>query len=455
MKPKLVPKKSAKIKAITLKNFKSFKHEARLPFAPLTVLIGANASGKSNAIEGLRFLSWLAQGGQFPQLEYDMSQGAVSLRGNAANLPYRETIPMRNKTEWKERNTFHFECETDMKEWNNLALSVLRRKSGELHVLKEEITGPTTKIPLYTIKKSSAARTTDVMVAYNNFDKGGIKPHIPCTGQRAIFTQLTSPAFFGGRNEIPNTVQTYSTLLANILFLDVVPAKMRGYAFPEKKLRADGENLSGVLHNLWEPHTPMRGEILSFIKSLPEQNISEIDFWKEDRGGKMVKLCERFGATSSYYDASLLSDGTLRVLAITAALLSATRGSLVVIEEIDNGVHPSRVKHLVSKIREVAERRGLSVLVSTHNPAFLDALPYEAIPDVVYCYRDPNDGSSRLLRLNDIGDDYPQLVAQGDLGYLSTSGILENFVKHRPSPEERKTRFLAWQEKMRKGVNVG
>ncbi len=46
------------IQSVTIKNFKSFR-EATLPLAPLTVLIGANASGKSNAIEAMQLLSWL------------------------------------------------------------------------------------------------------------------------------------------------------------------------------------------------------------------------------------------------------------------------------------------------------------------------------------------------------------------------------------------------------------
>jgi ABC-type branched-subunit amino acid transport system ATPase component len=50
-------------------------------------------------------------------------------------------------------------------------------------------------------------------------------------------------------------------------------------------------------------------------------------------------------------------------------MLSATEGSLVVIEEIDNGVHPNRARHLLSSIREIAEKRKLRVLLSTHNPA--------------------------------------------------------------------------------------
>ena len=51
----------------------------------------------------------------------------------------------------------------------------------------------------------------------------------------------------------------------------------------------------------------------------------------------MVKLTETFGGSATEYDATLLSDGTLRVLAIAAAVLSAPEGSIVVIEEIDNG----------------------------------------------------------------------------------------------------------------------
>ena len=48
------------LESIYLKDFKSYR-KATLPLVPLTLLIGANASGKSNAIEGLRLLSWLAE----------------------------------------------------------------------------------------------------------------------------------------------------------------------------------------------------------------------------------------------------------------------------------------------------------------------------------------------------------------------------------------------------------
>ena len=131
----------------------------------------------------------------------------------------------------------------------------------------------------------------------------------------------------------------------------------------------------------------------------------------------------------------------MRVLAIAAAMLSAPEGSLVVIEEIDNGVHPSRARRLLEQIQGIASRRNLRVLLSTHNPALLDALPDSAVPEVVFCYRHLGDGASRLVRLADVAD-YPELIAQGTLGALMTSGTLERFVKHHQTGEARKQRML-------------
>lgn len=142
-----------------------------------------------------------------------------------------------------------------------------------------------------------------------------------------------------------------------------------------------------------------------------------------------------------------MSDGTLRVLAIAAALLSAPEGSTVVIEEVDNGVHPSRAKQLLSTMREQAEKRNVRLLLSTHNPALMDALPDSALGDVVFCYRNPKSGDSELMRLSDLND-YPGLVAQGPLGELVTNGIVDRFVKSPVTPEEKKQNALDWLAKM-------
>ncbi|HAE50273.1 MAG: ATPase [Tistrella sp.] len=426
--------------AITLENFKSYR-SARLPLAPLTVLIGANASGKSNAVEAMRLLSWLAQGQKLSAIRYAIHDGEQVVRGKVQDLAYCEG------------DSFSIGCETDDDDFNRLSMTVSLREDG-LHLAGEQVAG--LRLPLYDLDQPSTGRSTDVRVAYDNFSRGGKKPHVVCSDQMAIFTQLTSPATFDAkhrksRETIPKITRAYEASLGSMLFLDPVPARMRDYSFPgEHRLNGDGSNISSVLWDLTEGARSTgeaTADVLGFVKSLPEQNIAGFDFLKEPRGGVMIQLEETFGAQTRRYDASLLSDGTLRVLAIAAAMLSAQTGSLVVIEEIDNGVHPSRARHLLDSIRSLARRRGLRVLLSTHNPALLDALPDEAVPDVVFCYRDPEDGSSRLVRLDDLPT-YPELVAQGSLGDLATSGALERAAKIRIDEATRRSLALAWMDRL-------
>ncbi|HBO4843315.1 AAA family ATPase [Delftia deserti] len=438
--------------AITLEDFKSYR-QATLPLSALTVLIGANASGKSNVIEGMRLLSWLAQGQKLSAIRFAVQSGDQVVRGKLEDLAYQRG------------ESFGLGVHTNATEWNHLSMRLSRRADG-LHITAESLTHDGAKVPLYTLDQPSSGQGTDAGVAYNNFANGGNKPHVACTDQTAIFTQLTSPATFdakhkASRDRIPPVTKDLEQWLSAVLFLDPVPAQMRDYAFPsDKELQGSGRNVSAVLFNCWgpdekagdEPFSSNRAAILNFIQSLPEQDIAGLSFLEEPRGGVMVQLTETFGGRMDERDASLLSDGTLRVLAIAAAMLSAPEGSLVVIEEIDNGVHPSRAHHLLQQIQDIASQRNLRVLLSTHNPAMLDALPDSAVPEVVFCYRHPEDGASRLVRLADVPD-YPELIAQGSLGHLMTSGTLERFVKHHPTGEARKQRALDWLAKMRSGAS--
>jgi predicted ATPase len=207
----------------------------------------------------------------------------------------------------------------------------------------------------------------------------------------------------------------------------------------------DGSNLSSVLHHLTE-HGGARDEVLRFVRELPEQNIGALSYVKTPRGEVMVQLEETFGNQHEWRDAALLSDGTLRVLAIAAALLSVPVGTLVVIEEIDNGVHPSRAYQLLQRIQQIAGARRVRIVMTTHNPATLDVLPVEALPDVVACFREPETGASRLQRLSDL-DSYAELTAAGRLGQLASRGDLDRYLKHQRTSEERKAESLDWIER--------
>jgi len=423
------------LKNIIIKNFKSYS-EQRLALAPLTLMIGANASGKSNALEAFRFLSWLSQGQKLSVLKHRVDDSEQVLRGQLKDLGYLGS------------DDFTLGCTTDDAVWNDFQVTICIREQ-ELHISQERMKGKNEKLSLYEIEQAASGLNSDVTVAYNNFSQGANKPTITCTDQISILNQLETPAVFAhkkSQNEIPTTVKRFQHLLENTLFLDPVPSLMRGDSFAGNKLMGDCSNLSGVLFTLWQDES-LQPIIIAFIKSLPEQDVTGIEFFKDRRGKVSLELIETFGGTERKWSVELLSDGTLRVLAIAAALLSAPEGATVVIEEVDNGVHPSRAKQLLKTMREQATERNIRLLLSTHNPALMDALPDEALADVVFCYRDPTQGDSRLLRLADV-QDYAGLVSQGPLGELVTNGIMDRFIKSPVTPEQKKKNALDWIAKM-------
>lgn len=436
----------AVLQSVSFENWKSFGR-ATLHLDELTLLIGANASGKSNALEALKMLRWIATGARLTNLQHATQSGELGLRGALADLGARDS----------DDTVIRFECVVEA-EFAELHLSIgLEATDGELRVVEEQLTAPSipsTTFPLYRVARAVGEIGNLLRVEYNNFAQVGRKPHVACVDHQAVFTQLTTPARFAHRQSqavIPKASELIRSTLEGMLFLDPNPSSMRGYAYAyDTRLRGDGANVSSVLHRLRDDKAAY-SRLLDFVRALPEQHVSAIEFVKTPRSEVMVKLKETFGGKARYCEAPLLSDGTLRVLSIGAALLSVPEGTLVVIEEIDNGVHPSRAEHLLKNIREVATERGLRVLLTTHNPAMLDTLPVSALPSVTVCYRDPATGESQLQRLSDL-DTYASLIARGPLGQLVTKGIIDRYVKATESDDERTQQALGWVEALRASV---
>lgn len=429
------------LSSFTVKNFKSYR-QATLTLEPLTLLIGANGSGKSNLIEALRLLSWIAQGNTLGSIRYAVQEQSSGIRGTVQDLDFRG------------QGAVSLTCRTIHNRWNSYSIT-LERHEDELTIADERLTGINTRVPVFEVVEAHGTEGS-VRVAYNNFARGGRKPQVNCSNQMAVLHQLQSSARFeSGQKKaqqvIPQILKQYQEWLSAIVFLDPQPPAMRSYSFKsERRLSGDGANLSGVLYNLCS-QAETKDALLQFIKALPEQDIQDIDFIETPRHEVMVRLTETFGGKESPWDATLLSDGTLRVLAIAAAALSAPEGSLVVIEEADNGIHPSRAKQLLDHLLHIARQRNLQILLSSHNPALLDALPDDAVPHVIFCYRHGEDGASCLVRLMNM-ENYPALIAQGPVGHLLTQGIIDRFAKHGPTPEERKRRAHAWLAELEAGV---
>ena len=436
------------LSSFTLKNFKSYR-EATLELAPLTLLIGANASGKSNLIEALRLLSWIVSGNRLGSIRHALRDADCPIRGSVADLY------CRNSHDSNDPPFLTLSCRTTDAEWNEYAIALERRSDDELHVYGESLTSDNEAVPLFEIMSYDEA-TGAVWVAYNNFARGGIKPQVPCNDREAVLLQLQSPARFKQRHEkiqklISQISAQYQRLLSDITFFDPRPSVMRNYGNKgDAVLSANGKNLSGVIYNICNT-TNEKSRFLDFIKDLPERSIRDIGFIETPRNEAMINITEGFFDQDAEYDATLLSDGTLRVLAIAASILSAPEGGMVVIEEIDNGVHPSRVQQLLNRLSSIARERNLRILLSSHNPALLDALPDDAMPNVVLCYRDPDNGSSRLTRLADM-ENYPEIVMQGNLGESMTRGVIEWYAKNQLGPEEREQRAASWLRDLREQV---
>ena len=414
-----------------------------MPLGALTLLIGANASGKTNAIEALRFLSRLAYGQRIDDILADIRQSDLAIRGEINDILYDRRLDV---------DTFSglmFKVSLDPTvEWRQfyIMLKMQPLPEGSI-VVSEEMSKDC--YPDYSTLYYSNATSSDrheIQVSYNDFLGTEPRPTIACSNRQAIFTQLDVPSRFAteeAQRVIPAVVTEFQEALRQIIFLDLNPRAMVDYSFiVDKNLRPDGRNLSSVLFDICETQG-RKAEVLAFIGELPEQRISDVKFLLGPRQEVMVQVTENFGGVNTDREAPLLSDGTLRVLAIAAALLSAPTGGLVVIEEIDNGVHPSRARELLANILAASKKNSLRVLLTSHNPALLDTLPKESVPDVVCCYRDPEQGDSRLVRLADLTD-YPELVASGPLGQLMTQGLLDRFLKNQRTPEQKAEQAQEW-----------
>ena len=432
--------------SLTLRNFKSYQ-EATLSLAPITFLIGANASGKSNALEAIRLLSWLAKGSRLDDIERNIQSGNAIARGQAIDLFGAE----------KQYFTLGTHIDNAPDGWTDFEIEI-GLLSDQLIIIGESVSKASKdqELTLYKIDGDPNSHTDEIRVMYNNFKTGKNKPHIPCSNRQAIFYQLETPSRFQQNHTqsqkiIPAVTKVIRETLRNIVFLDPRPAVMRDYAYAkDDDIKEDGSNLSSVLYAVCQQGETQKNKLLDFIRSLPEQDITDIRFIITDRKDVMVKLIESFGNKEHQIDAPLLSDGTLRVLAIAATLLSVNSGTFVIIEEIDNGVHPSRADNLVKQIREIALERKLRVLITSHNPALLDAVPDSDIGNVLCCYRDPQAGDSRIVRLADL-ERFPELIVQGTLGQLMTKQVLDKFLKDKSTAEQRQQNALSWLEQLKQG----
>ena len=409
------------ITSVTFENWKSYR-DSTLQVDPLTVIIGTNASGKSNALDALAMLNRISLGALL----------TAALQGDTT------LSPIRGGVEWAARKPGHaFEvgivCRVDdtLEYEYRLQCEVA---DGRCEVSSEQLTRTkyrvgrvnkriaVGKIKLFRTDPCTSNSPTIVARLYNE------KQGSPKTMGRsqAIIYQLMGQKL---RQEIQEGVDAVLRAMRDVFILDPIPSHMRGYSALSDSLESDASNIAGVIAALGdEKQQDIEGVLTKYVSKLPERDISRV---YAERVGKFqsdaMLYCEESwgdGKGTSTVDARGMSDGTLRFLAILSALLTRPPGSLLVIEEVDNGLHPSRASMLLDMLCTVGRDRGVDVVAKTHNPALLDAMGPELLPFITVAHRDPTTGDSALTLLEDVKQ-LPKLLAQGSIGRLSSRGLIE------------------------------
>lgn len=425
-------------------NFKGFKSAQIDLMRPMTLLIGRNGSGKTNVIEGMELLAQLASGRPLYEIS-DIGRGSGStfeIRGGLQGC-------MRKNDQ---QNYFGLGFNAIyLKQPNhptinyNISVSFI----GQLSILSEQL-------KLDEKNYFEANQLADVLnVSYDNFSRGRNKPSLKLSTDRSVLsrynptitTQLydkkVKDSAIHEAMELTNTVKYY---LMSAFVFDLHPHLMRQYErMGASQLNKDGSNLSAVLYGIKindenrEETQKLLPKLLNKLKQLPEEPFIDFEFITTVADDVLLALKRE---DNVIIDARLLSDGTLRTLAILTALETIPEHSRMVIEELDNGVHPSRVKLLVDTIWECSHRRNLNVLVTTHNPATLNGLTPEQLDCVVVCHYDPIEKADKLTALPDIPDS-DILLQKGSLGDLVTRNVLESYLMPNFA-EEQKQKAQAW-----------
>lgn len=410
------------ITELQLENWKSYERTS-LHIDPLSVLVGTNASGKSNALDALLLLNRVASGIMLTS----------ALKGDGTQSPVRGGV------EWAARQpgsifALGVVCRADeLTDYEYRMEGRITENRCDLH--SEQLTrikyrpgkdgkrkSQAGNIKLLRTDPCAEGSPTIIARLYN--EKQGTPRQLSRT--HPVLFQLVGQKL---RQEIQDGVAEVIASLRDIFILDPIPSHMRNFSPLSERLESDASNIAGVLAALpKEKQQEIETVLTRYASQLPERDIRRV--YAETVGkfnSDAMLYCEEHWLDEGpppTVDARGMSDGTLRFLAILTALLTRPPSSLLVIEEVDNGLHPSRARLLLDMLKTVGAHRGVDVLVTTHNPALLDAMGTEMVPFITVANRDTATGFSVLTLLEDIAQ-LPKLLAQGPIGRLSSQGLIE------------------------------
>jgi predicted ATPase len=350
------------LRHVKLENLLSFRN-ATLELRALNVLIGANASGKSNLIEAIGLLQ---------ATPIDLSAAIRRLGGvhvvcslakespvAAIECDWINDEPLKYRLEFAEeaqsfvilREVLHDRGSDPEK---TSAGTYFYRSSGKL------IYGPSFRRDAARLNGSTVATTQSALA----LSKSPADP-----------TPITRVGQEFGATKIYRDFRTTSNSEARMGVSTSVPGSF---------LEDGGDNLALVLHEM-------------DFKGLREKMQAYLHRFSDRFNNVKVRLDGPFAKT--YIDESglleplvswRLSDGTLKFLCILAVLLDPDPAPLICIEEPEVGLHPEAIQIVAEALAEASERTQL--IVTTHSEALIDALS-DRPEDVIVTERDFDNGT--------------------------------------------------------------
>ncbi|HEY2290715.1 MAG TPA: AAA family ATPase [Thermoanaerobaculia bacterium] len=379
------------LKRIRLKDFKSFVDE-EVEIAPLTLLVGANASGKSNFLDAIRFLKGLVSGLTLSEvLNGEQRSGPKvwsGIRGRAdetARVGSKEfrieslwsvsKAGVKSASDYGEADQFHFQ------HWVACRTSPVAKIEGE---------------------GVDVERDDD---RDDDWARDG---------------RLYPPVSSGDRSLLGRTRRSRE-ISGNISFLRIDPDAMHDYGRRGEPLGEDGRNVSGVLAEICDdPDDKM--SLVTWLAELCAPEIEGIDFLEvKDLGDVMAMFVEGGGKRIS---ARSISDGTLHFLGTLLALRTSEPGSIILIEEIEAGLHPTRIRLLVEYLEAVTRERQIQVIATTHSPVMLQWLSDESLRNTIVFGRVPDHEGTIMRRLGDLPH-FNEVVERTGIEEMFTTGWLE------------------------------
>ena len=365
---------------IEIEGFKSLKKVA-LDLGGLNIFIGTNASGKTNFFEALRVLQGIGYGFSISEIFDGKPKSATGevwepIRGGSDLASFLDPAAA---------------------EPSRIVRFTVKLKATGLELLRYSIAIDTGAIGVHdeSLHSGDASIFTTKSVDPFRVDAGS-RGVFAFDGSRPVLAQI--PAKRLNTEHEVELVETCSQLLSNAQVLDPLAGNLRDYSKVHLAMRMGdhGENFAGLVSSILRQEK----SAAAYTSWLKELTPAELDEVRPIRGAlKEPLFAVRRG--SQKIPAPILSDGTLRFAAIAAAFFQPDMPYTLLIEEIETGLHPTRLRLLLELLKSQSAS-GTQVMATSHSPQVLAWLTDDDYKTTFLCRKDDETGASTITPLSEV-----------------------------------------------------